>query len=100
MEEWAAAWAEQCNWFHGFVDETPASELPQGQNLWLGGSKPSGAGQVISWHNNEIDNYDYETGTCTGVCGHYTQVRVNTFHAACHTIIMPIFEIMMRNAFI
>ena len=28
---------------------------------------------VENWYN-EVTEYDYYTGLCTGICGHYTQV--------------------------
>lgn len=73
----AADYAAQCIWQHnanrsdnypGYVGENLAlfssgyqvSELPE-RTLSL-------------WVENEMPDYDYASNTCTGVCGHYTQV--------------------------
>ncbi|OAB59982.1 hypothetical protein AY599_12305 [Leptolyngbya valderiana BDU 20041] len=49
-----------------------------GENLgWSGGSDPSVVRPVVrsvtDW-DSERENYNHETNTCNGVCGHYTQM--------------------------
>jgi hypothetical protein len=45
-----------------------------GENLyWISGSTESGAGAVSAWAS-EKENYKYETNSCSGMCGHYTQI--------------------------
>jgi len=49
-----------------------------GENLgWAVGSQPSVVDPVVSsvtsW-DNERSDYNHSTGSCTGVCGHYTQI--------------------------
>ncbi|XP_072015037.1 cysteine-rich venom protein latisemin-like [Amphiura filiformis] len=71
-------WSSACIWEHdkGRLDNiSPYDSF--GQNLWLGtgnlGSPPSGTGATNNWYNEEQD-YDYNAHSCSGVCGHYTQV--------------------------
>jgi pathogenesis-related protein 1 len=63
----AQAWADQCNFSH-FTDG-------YGQNLYAsaGGGPPSPATVVSSWVS-EVSSYNYSANTCSGTCGHYTQV--------------------------
>ncbi|XP_072050166.1 GLIPR1-like protein 1 [Amphiura filiformis] len=65
----AGDWATQCNWWHETING-------EGQNLWLGGSKPNAVQPVQAWYYNEVDNYKFELNTCyeNKVCGHYFQV--------------------------
>lgn len=45
-----------------------------GENLYASaGSTPTGAGVSQDWVS-EASSYDYATNSCSGVCGHYTQV--------------------------
>jgi hypothetical protein len=46
-----------------------------GQNLFAsaGNVAPTPADVVASWAS-EASNYDYTNNTCSGTCGHYTQV--------------------------
>jgi hypothetical protein len=51
---------------------------PYGENLYASGSKPnppnSSPQDVVSSWYSEKANYNYGANTCSGVCGHYTQV--------------------------
>ena len=45
-----------------------------GENLsWTGGITQSGSQAVSAWAS-EKSNYNYVTNSCSGVCGHYTQI--------------------------
>ena len=35
---------------------------------------PPDAQNIVDRWASELANYDYDTNTCTGVCGHYTQI--------------------------
>lgn len=61
----AQAYAENCVFQH--------SGGPYGENLYAssGGSTPS---DVVSSWVSEVADYDYASNSCSGVCGHYTQV--------------------------
>lgn len=76
----AAAWVGQC------VDVTPPTGLvdhndgrsdtyPEyvGENIYASSGTSDGPSAVASWASEEAE-YDYATNTCTGICGHYTQI--------------------------
>lgn len=46
-----------------------------GENLYAsgGGGPPTGAQITDAWASEKSD-YDYDTNSCNGVCGHYTQI--------------------------
>ncbi len=45
-----------------------------GENLFMGTTGFYGPKEVVDAWGNEIKDYNYENNSCTGVCGHYTQV--------------------------
>lgn len=68
----AQAWADTCTWAHN-----PASGL--GENIYAVGY--TGPTPPVDVHLDAVDtwaseaaNYDYAANTCSGVCGHYTQI--------------------------
>lgn len=73
----AAGYAAQCTWAH---NPNRSDNYPRyvGENLALFSSGWSVNSLVESsltnWVENEIPDYDYASNTCTGTCGHYTQV--------------------------
>ncbi len=64
----AQSWADQCNFSH-YTANT------YGQNIYAsaGGGYPSAQSVVDSWVSEKKD-YNYAANTCSGTCGHYTQV--------------------------
>ncbi|XP_038065692.1 uncharacterized protein LOC119735827 [Patiria miniata] len=72
----AQRWAERCVFEHGFGENISPYESV-GQNLWLRPGDPnkpiSGVIATDDWHD-EIKYYYYDSGACSDVCGHYTQV--------------------------
>ena len=72
----AQAWANGCQFAHN-----PAlGSLNYGENIYataFSGSPPPGYNPPIdavnSWASEAAD-YDYSTNSCSGVCGHYTQL--------------------------
>ncbi|XP_070554915.1 GLIPR1-like protein 1 isoform X2 [Ptychodera flava] len=73
----AQKWSEECTWAHGFPPNISPFPIV-GQNLWLGGPySPSDwidvEGVVDSWQS-EVSDYNFDSNTCSKVCGHYTQV--------------------------
>lgn len=63
----AQAWAEQCMFAH--------STQGYGQNIYAStGSRPPTPKAVVDSWVSETKNYDYSANTCSGTCGHYTQV--------------------------
>ena len=76
----AAAWAAQC------VDQSPPAGLIDhndnrsdgypsyvGENVYASSGNATASGAVDSWASERAD-YNYANNTCSGVCGHYTQV--------------------------
>ena len=48
-----------------------------GENLALSVGLPVSSlveSAITGWVEGEMDNYDYANNSCSGVCGHYTQV--------------------------
>ncbi len=71
----AQEYADRCIWSHNpdRSDQAPSFDYV-GENLYI----TTAAGEdyqaaVQSWYDEEKD-YDYDTGDCSAVCGHYTQV--------------------------
>jgi pathogenesis-related protein 1 len=76
----AQAWADGCT-----DDEAPVGLIDHnagrsdghpyyvGENVYGSSGGASGPGAVELWASEESD-YDYDANTCSGVCGHYTQV--------------------------
>ena len=76
----AAAWAAQCidtDQPIGLIDHNPgrSSGHPYyvGENIFGSGGGATGPEAVQLWAA-EGANYNYATGACNGICGHYTQV--------------------------
>lgn len=63
----AESWAAQCQWKHSGANGF-------GENIYASaGQGVTGQKVVDSWAGEDKD-YNYETGACSGVCGHYTQI--------------------------
>ena len=76
----AQGWAEQCidnEVPAGLIDHNPnrSATYPTyvGENIFGSSGNATGTQAVASWIAEE-SNYDYASNTCTGTCGHYTQV--------------------------
>ncbi len=61
----ARSWAEGC------VFEHSSNEF--GENIYVGSGTPSAGDAIQAWAD-EAAMYDYDSGACSGVCGHYTQI--------------------------
>jgi pathogenesis-related protein 1 len=61
----AQAYAERCEFRH--------SGGPYGENIFAATGSKSPKDVVDDWVSEKTD-YDYATDSCSGVCGHYTQV--------------------------
>jgi len=80
----ARDWAEGCRFVH--------SQAPDlGENLYVASWAASLDEAVSSWAS-EASQYDYGTNSCSGVCGHYTQIvwrdteRVGCGYADCPAV--------------
>lgn len=76
----AQGWAEQCVDTEapiGLIDHNPnrSDTYPEyvGENIYGSGGPASGTDAVTLWASEEAD-YDYASNTCSGICGHYTQI--------------------------
>jgi uncharacterized protein YkwD len=75
----AQAWSAQCmdTDGNGLIDHNPnrsdGHPYYVGENIYGGSGMPTGPDAVDLWVS-EAANYDYATNSCSGVCGHYTQV--------------------------
>lgn len=61
----AQAWANGCVYNH--------SGNAYGENIYASTGTPTAQGVVNSWAS-EASSYNYAANTCSGTCGHYTQV--------------------------
>ncbi|XP_069907573.1 GLIPR1-like protein 1 isoform X5 [Oryctolagus cuniculus] len=90
----AKAWAETCQFKHNTCLQMPfdCSEDYQflGENIWLGALKIfSPRDAIVAWYN-ETEFYNYDTLSCTKVCGHYTQVVwASSYKVGCAIKICP-----------
>lgn len=62
----AQAYAELCVFEHSMGE--------YGENLYANAGAPGTPQQVVDSWVSEVADYDYESNSCSGVCGHYTQV--------------------------
>jgi pathogenesis-related protein 1 len=85
----AQGWANQCidTDGNGLIDHNAnrSDTYPTyvGENVYGSSGGASGTDAVALWVSEEAD-YDYANNTCSGVCGHYTQVVwAATLHVGC-----------------
>jgi pathogenesis-related protein 1 len=76
----AAAWIATCTDTTapvGLIDHNPNRSQGHpwyvGENVFGSGGGASAQQAVTSWASEKA-NYNYDTNTCNGVCGHYTQI--------------------------
>ncbi|XP_012874170.1 PREDICTED: GLIPR1-like protein 1 [Dipodomys ordii] len=74
----AKEWSVKCKLEHNPCTTKPYQCFEEyeyiGENMWIGGINDfSPKAAVTFWHNESL-SYDYDTLSCSRVCGHYTQV--------------------------
>lgn len=76
----AAAWAEGCRDVEqplGLIDHNPGRSDQfgsyVGENVFGSSARVDGSAALAAWAAEEVD-YDHDSNTCDGICGHYTQV--------------------------
>jgi pathogenesis-related protein 1 len=75
----AAAWAAQCidQDGNGLIDHNPGRSTGHpyyvGENIYGSGGTANVQQAVDLWASEEA-NYNYANNSCSGVCGHYTQL--------------------------
>lgn len=62
----AQTWADGCDFSH--------SSNGYGENIYASTGNSTSAQSVVGAWAGEADDYDYATNSCSGVCGHYTQI--------------------------
>ncbi|NXG46628.1 GLIP1 protein, partial [Psilopogon haemacephalus] len=74
----AKAWAEKCKFKHNIYLKMPGkvhpSFTPVGENIWTGTARIFSVEKALKDWFDEVRSYDFSTNSCTGMCGHYTQV--------------------------
>jgi len=88
----ASNWVSQCTDTdgNGLVDHSSqqyrtnaAGYAYVGENIYASGGTATAQGAVDLWAAEKA-NYTYSTNTCSGVCGHYTQIVWRTsLHVGC-----------------
>lgn len=93
----AKAWVMKCKDTNGdgLVDHnegrSPSPSMYVGENIYGSSGSATGPAAVNAWAS-EAANYNYSSNTCTGVCGHYTQLvwrettRVGCALSACASL--------------
>ncbi len=70
----AQAWADRCKFEHS----------GPGENLFASSGSGTAPQQVVDSWAGEAASYTYDNNSCSGVCGHYTQlVWRDTVHIGC-----------------
>jgi pathogenesis-related protein 1 len=67
----AQEWADRLLATHAFSHR---SNNQYGENLYMISGGSASPSEVVGSWANEARGYDIRTNTCTGICGHYTQV--------------------------
>ncbi|NXU25217.1 GLIP1 protein, partial [Thalassarche chlororhynchos] len=74
----AKAWAKKCKFKHNSYLKMPGKVhptfTPVGENIWTGTATIFSVDAALSDWFNEVSSYDFNTNSCTDMCGHYTQV--------------------------
>ncbi|CAG2251435.1 GLIPR1-like protein 1,Glioma pathogenesis-related protein 1 [Mytilus edulis] len=71
----AQTYANKCVWSHNSARSSQASSFYYvGENLYVTTSSYGYLEKGVASWDNEKKDYDYASNSCSGVCGHYTQV--------------------------
>ncbi|XP_067416020.1 glioma pathogenesis-related protein 1-like isoform X2 [Emydura macquarii macquarii] len=74
----AKAWAKRCHFDHNVYLKVPGKMHPDftpvGENIWTGSLSLFSVNAALKKWYDEVKDYNFETHSCTSVCGHYTQV--------------------------
>lgn len=76
----AKAWAKKCKFKHNnylkMQGKVHPTFTPVGENIWTGTATIFSVDAALSDWFNEVSSYDFNTRSCSGICGHYTQVSL------------------------
>uniref|UniRef100_A0A8D0GNV6 SCP domain-containing protein n=1 Tax=Sphenodon punctatus TaxID=8508 RepID=A0A8D0GNV6_SPHPU len=74
----AKGWAKKCHFRHNPDLKIPGKAHPKftsaGENIWTGSMPIFSVSKAITNWYEEVKDYNYVSNSCTGICGHYTQV--------------------------
>ncbi|NXC92600.1 GLIP1 protein, partial [Certhia familiaris] len=74
----AKAWAKKCMFKHNIYLKERGKVHPRfrtaGENIWTGSASFFSVRVALDSWFHEVEYYDYNTKSCSKVCGHYTQV--------------------------
>ncbi|NXA45017.1 GLIP1 protein, partial [Nothocercus julius] len=74
----AKAWAKKCKFKHNIYLKKPGKVhptfTPVGENIWTGTATIFSVDVALSDWFNEVGSYNFHSNSCSGQCGHYTQV--------------------------
>ncbi|KAM6154214.1 GLIPR1-like protein 1 [Erethizon dorsatum] len=92
----AKAWAKKCKFEHNSCLKIPYQCYQGfehvGENIWLGGFREFVPKHAVAKWYNESQLFDFDNLSCSGVCGHYTQVVwANSYKVGCAVTICPNF---------
>lgn len=71
LADYAQAWANELSDRNAFEHRSNNS---YGENLFTGSGRQWSPTEVVNAWGSEVEDYNYATNQCSGVCGHYTQM--------------------------
>jgi uncharacterized protein YkwD len=102
LEATAQAWADGCRDIDvpfGLIDHNPnrsdGHPYYVGENIFASGGVTASPGPAVTAWAAESANYNYAANTCSGVCGHYTQLvwansrRIGCARSYCGALTYP-----------
>lgn len=83
-------WVDKCKMAHGPPSTRLINGYEMGENLFYSSTQLSWTAVITAWHN-EVQNYQYPTGSTNGKeVGHYTQVIWNSsYKVGCAMAVCP-----------
>ncbi|NXT04339.1 GLIP1 protein, partial [Prunella fulvescens] len=100
----AKAWAKKCLFKHNIYLGKRGKVHPRfasaGENIWTGTISVFTVETALNSWYHELEYYNYDTNTCSRVCGHYTQVVwASSYKVGCAVHYCPTVKyITIRNA--
>jgi pathogenesis-related protein 1 len=85
-QNWANQLGKNCDFEH--------SSNEYGENIWMGTTASFSPNDVVDSWGSEKDDYNHANNSCSGVCGHYTQiVWASTQYVGCGMVTCDGFDI-------
>lgn len=87
LAQLAQDYSEMCIYGHNADRHTQSvTYTAVGENLAITTADPGNYTYLVELWYNEVRDYNYDTGACSAVCGHYTQVRTLVVCASLITV--------------